>query len=71
MAAITLNQLNRLIVCQEKVNIIMPFKSKAQEKWAFANGKSFAEAWAKITDQKSLPEKVSKKKKKSSSEPKK
>lgn len=32
----------------------MPFKSKAQEKWAFATKQPFAKEWAKMTDQKKL-----------------
>lgn len=42
----------------------MPFKSKAQERWAFANNEPFAKKWAKITNQKTLPKKVKSKKKK-------
>lgn len=38
----------------------MPFKSKQQEKWAFATKQPFAKDWAKQTDQKSLPEHVEK-----------
>lgn len=34
----------------------MPFKSRAQEKWAFATGQPFAKKWAAMTDQKHLPE---------------
>jgi hypothetical protein len=42
----------------------MPFKSKAQQKWAFANKKSWAKLWAKHTKNiKSLPKRVRKKKK--------
>jgi len=41
---------------------LMPFRSKAQEKWAFANKKPFAKKWAKMTNQKSLPKRVKKKK---------
>jgi hypothetical protein len=36
----------------------MPFDSKSQEKWAFANKKPWAKEWASKTSQKSLPEKV-------------
>ena len=32
----------------------MPFKSRRQEKWAFATGQPFAEEWAAMTDQKKL-----------------
>ncbi len=42
----------------------MPFKSKAQEKWAFATKQPFAKEWADKTNQKSLPKKVKSKKKK-------
>jgi hypothetical protein len=38
----------------------MPFKSRAQEKWAFATHQPFAKKWADITDQKSLPTRVGK-----------
>jgi len=41
----------------------MPFKSKAQARWAFANKKKFAKKWAKITNFKSLPKRKRKKKK--------
>jgi len=40
----------------------MPFKSKKQEKWAFATKQPFAKKWAKVTNQKSLPKKARKKK---------
>lgn len=40
----------------------MPYKSQAQEKWAFSTKQPFAKKWAKMTDQKSLPVKVLKKK---------
>ena len=41
----------------------MPFKSKAQQRWAFANKKKFAKRWAKKTKNiKSLPKRVKKKK---------
>jgi hypothetical protein len=37
----------------------MPFKSKAQQKWMFANHKEMAKVWAKHTASiKSLPEHV-------------
>ena len=42
----------------------MPFKSKAQEKWAFANKMPFAKEWADMTDQSKLPAKKGKKRKK-------
>lgn len=35
----------------------MPFKSRQQEKWAFATKQPFAKKWADITNQKSLPNK--------------
>ena len=41
----------------------MPFQSKAQEAWAFATHQKFAKDWASITDQKSLPKRVGKRKK--------
>ena len=42
----------------------MPFKSKSQEKWAFANKKPWAKEWADKTKSiKALPVKVAKKKK--------
>ena len=41
----------------------MPFVSKKQEKWAFANKKPWAKKWAKMTDEKKLPNKVKKGKK--------
>lgn len=40
----------------------VPFKSEQQQKWAFATKQPFAKEWAKKTDQKSLPQKVSGKK---------
>ena len=41
----------------------MPFKSKAQQKWMFANDPKMAKKWAKHTPNiKALPEKVKKKK---------
>lgn len=41
----------------------MPFKSQAQRKWMFANKPAMAKRWAKETPKtKSLPKKVSKKK---------
>jgi len=43
----------------------MPFKSKQQEKWMFATKPEMAKQWAKETpNQKTLPKKVKKKKKK-------
>ena len=42
----------------------MPFKSKAQEKWAFATKQPFAKKWAKMTVQKGLPKRKKKKVKK-------
>ncbi len=48
----------------------MPFKSKAQQKWMFANKPDMAKEWATETpDIKKLPKKV--KKKKSKAKPKK
>lgn len=41
----------------------MPFKSRQQEKWAFATKQPFAKKWADITDQKTLPKRVTRKKK--------
>ena len=38
----------------------MPFDSKKQEKWAFANKKPWAKEWAAKTDQKNLPESINK-----------
>lgn len=41
----------------------MPLKSKAQQKWMFANKPAMAERWAKETpDMKHLPEKVTRSK---------
>lgn len=41
----------------------MPFKSKAQEKWMFANKPKMAKQWADETPNiKALPEKLKKKK---------
>lgn len=43
----------------------MPFKSKAQEKYLFANQPEIAKRWAKVTPSiKALPEKVKPKSKK-------
>ncbi|MFV0135525.1 hypothetical protein ACLGIH_20275 [Streptomyces sp. HMX87] len=39
----------------------MPFKSKAQQKMAFAKGKPWAEEWADKTDQSKLPARKGKK----------
>jgi len=37
----------------------MPFKSKAQEKWMYANKPEMAKEWSKHTEEeKALPEKV-------------
>lgn len=33
----------------------MPFKSKAQQRWAFATRQPFAKDWARMTDEKALP----------------
>lgn len=41
----------------------MPFLSKRQARWAFANKKPWAKKWAKVTNFKSLPARVRKKKK--------
>jgi hypothetical protein len=39
----------------------MPFKSRSQEKWMFANHPEMAKRWAMVTpDQKALPKKVKK-----------
>lgn len=38
----------------------MPFKSKAQERWAFATGKKWAKDWADKTNQSKLPKRVGK-----------
>jgi hypothetical protein len=42
----------------------MPFKSKKQEAWAFATKQPFAKKWASMTEQKSIPLQVLKKKSK-------
>jgi len=43
----------------------MPFKSKAQQRWMYANEPGMAKRWSDHTsDHKSLPEKAKKKKKK-------
>lgn len=42
----------------------MPFRSKQQEKWAFATHQDFAKKWADMSDQGSLPKKVKKKRRK-------
>lgn len=44
--------------------VVVPFKSKAQEKWAFATKQKFAKEWADKTDQKKLPARAKKKGKK-------
>lgn len=36
----------------------MPFKSRQQEKWAFATKQPFAKKWADMTNQSSLPNKL-------------
>jgi len=42
----------------------MPFKSKAQQRWMYANKPDMAKKWSDHTsDHKSLPEKAKKKKK--------
>jgi len=33
----------------------MPFKSKKQQRWAYATNKSWAKEWSDKTDQKHLP----------------
>lgn len=33
----------------------MPFRSRAQQDWAFATKQPFAKAWADETDQRALP----------------
>ena len=38
----------------------MPFVSRQQERWAFATKQPFAKQWAAMTDQKQLPQRVSK-----------
>ena len=40
----------------------MPFKSRAQEKWAFATKQKFAKKWADMSEGKKLPKRVKKKK---------
>jgi len=43
----------------------MPFKSKDQEKWMFANHPQMAKQWASVTpNQKALPKKVTSKNRK-------
>ena len=39
----------------------MPFRSKAQQRWAFANRKRFAKRWAHKTTFKGLPKRVRRK----------
>lgn len=39
----------------------MPFKSKAQRRWMYANDPKMAERWEEHTPDKKLPEKVKKK----------
>ena len=46
----------RAVFRKEKSN--MPFKSKAQEKWAWANKKPWAKEWADKTDFSKLPDHV-------------
>ncbi len=38
----------------------MPFKSKVQQKWAFATHQPFAKDWAAVTNEKALPERKGK-----------
>jgi hypothetical protein len=38
----------------------MPFKSRAQEKWAFSTHQPWAQKWADMTEGKKLPKKVKK-----------
>lgn len=38
----------------------MPFKSKAQRKWMYANKPKMAKEWSKKTKSKKLPKKVKK-----------
>jgi hypothetical protein len=40
----------------------MPFKSRQQMKWAFATKQPFAAKWEDMTNMKSLPKRVKKKK---------
>jgi hypothetical protein len=47
-----------------KIPKMSPFKSKAQERFAFSTRQPWAKKWAKMTDEKKLPEKIKKKKKK-------
>lgn len=42
----------------------MPFKSKAQQRFAFGTKQPWAKKWAKKTNFKKLPEKVRRRKKK-------
>jgi hypothetical protein len=42
----------------------MPFKSKAQKRWAFSTKQPWADKWAKLTGKKKLPAHVKPKKKK-------
>jgi len=39
----------------------MPFKSKAQRRWMYANDPEMAKKWEEHTGKKKLPEKVKKK----------
>lgn len=36
----------------------MPFRSKAQMRWAFETKQPFAKAWADMTDERALPERL-------------
>lgn len=36
----------------------MPFKSRQQERWAFATGQPFAKRWGDMTKGKKLPDKA-------------
>ncbi len=38
----------------------MPFKSRAQEKWAYATHQPFAAKWGAMTEGKKLPKRVKK-----------
>lgn len=42
---------------------VMPFQSKAQERWMFAKKPEMAKEWASHTDQSKLPERKKKPKK--------
>ena len=54
----------KVIVQEIKILITnMPFKSKAQERFAYATHQPWASEWASKTNQKSLPKRVKRKKK--------